>query len=105
MRPAGEIREALRAAFAEAGHSTWRDVLPACHVDTSAPSEVLMVRRTVENMVRAGELVKVGNDRQAGSRIVRTLYELAPRSGDTASECLDMLQDVTRGWLDGASDL
>lgn len=113
MRPAGEIRSALRAAFAERGHATWREVLPACPVNVASPAEVMLVRRTVENMVRAHELVAVGNSREAGSRVVRTLYELAPQYGGddagTASpwfgadhrSSLDLLQDVTRGWLDG----
>lgn len=109
-RPAGEIRSALRSAFSELGHATWREVLPACPVNAASPAEALLVRRTVENMVRAGELVRVGNSREAGSRIVRTLYELAPRAGADvdatpwchAVDCLDMLQDVTRGWLEGA---
>jgi hypothetical protein len=109
-RPAGEIRAALRSAFAELGHATWRQVLPACPVNATAPAEALLVRRTVENMVRAGELVAVGNSRAAGSRIVRTLYELAPRGGAGGGDapapwcgtmdCLDLLQDVTRGWLE-----
>lgn len=109
MRPAGEIREALRSAFAERGHATWREVLPACPVNPASPSGVLLVRRTVENMVRAGELVDVGTSRQAGSRIARKLYELAGPVGgahdgpwSTPGDSLDMLQDVTRGWLDGS---
>lgn len=107
MRPPGEIREALRAAFAERGHATWREVLPACPVNAASPSGVLLVRRTVENMVRAGELVDVGTSRAAGSRIARKLYELAdpglqPAPWCTAGEGLDALQDVTRGWLEGA---
>lgn len=102
MRPAGEIREALRAAFAEHGHATWREVLPACPVNAASPAEVMLVRRTVKNMVQAGELLDVGTSRQAGSRIVRTVYELAGPCEDVApaGDCLELLQDVTRGWLD-----
>lgn len=104
MRPAGEIRAALRAAFAERGHATWAEVLPACPVDSRSPSEVLLVRRTVENMVRSGELVKAGASKPAGSRAWRTVYELAdaddaPWSG-AAADSVALLQDVVTGWLD-----
>lgn len=110
MRPAGEIRAALRSAFAERGHATWREVLPACPVDVASPAEVMLVRRTVENMVQARELVNVGTSRQAGSRVARTLYELAAAQdgGQEARgtapgpvhEGLDALQDVTRAWAE-----
>lgn len=113
MRPAGEIREALRSAFAERSSATWREVLPSCPVNLASPAEVMLVRRTVENMVRAGELEQAGKSKAEGSRIWRTMYELTPRGGATgladmadapwcgsAAECMDMLQDVTRGWLD-----
>lgn len=104
MRPAGEIRTALRAAFAERGHATWAEVLPACPVNAQSPAEVRLVRRTVENMVRAGELVPAGTSKPAGSRVWRTLYELAepdsaPWSG-AATDSLALLQDVVTGWLD-----
>lgn len=107
MRPPGEIRMALRAAFASRGHATWNDVLPDCPVNAACMAEARLVRRTVENMVRAGELVAVGTSRAAHSRIARTLYELAPREDSAdlwsqSTDCMNMLQDVTRGWLDGA---
>lgn len=105
MRPAGEIRAALRSAFAERGHATWREVLPACPVNVAAPAEVMLVRRTVENMVQARELVNVGTSREAGSRVARTLYELAAAQDGQAPACavqagLDALQDVTRLWAE-----
>ena len=108
MRPAGEIRAALRSAFAERGHATWREVLPACPVNAHARSEVMLVRRTVENMVQAGELVRAGAAKTAGSRAWRAVYELA--AYDAANEAWasapgtghEALQDVTRGWLEGA---
>jgi hypothetical protein len=106
MRPQGEIRTALRSAFAERGPSTWAEVLPALPVNVAAPSEVRMVRRTVENMVQAGELVRAGHHKVAGSRVWRMMYELAaePDSVQHAPACyadsLCALEDVTRGWLD-----
>lgn len=107
-RPAGEIRSALRSAFSELGHATWREVLPACPVNAASPAEALLVRRTVENMVQAGELVRAGAAKAAGSRVWRAVYELA--AYDAANEAWtsapgtghEALQDVTRGWLEGA---
>lgn len=62
MRPAGEIRQALRACFPAQGQgvATWHDALRALAslgvVNPAAPSEARLVRRTVENMRAAGEL-------------------------------------------------
>ena len=112
MRPPGEIRSALRSAFAQCGDATWREVLPACPVNVASPAEVMLVRRTVENMVRAGELVNVGTSREAGSRIARTLYELAPPRGGAGDEAeideqttgvhssLDAIAELTRCWAE-----
>lgn len=80
MRSRSEIRLGVRAVFEQRGHATWREVLPLTGVNPRAPGEVLLVRRTVENMVRAGELVKVGVSRDAGSRVYRSLYELNPEA-------------------------
>lgn len=79
MRSRSEIRLGLRAAFEARGHATWREVLPAVGVNPSAPSEALLVRRTVENMARAGELVRVGSAKTAGSPTWLALYELCER--------------------------
>lgn len=101
MRPPGEIREALRSAFAVRGHATWAEVLPAVPVNLAAPSEVRLVRRTVENMVQAGELVRSGASKCAGSRVWRAVYELADADDAWAEPGtgVQALQDVTRGWL------
>ena len=105
MRPAGEIRAALRAAFAERGHATWAEVLPACPVHAGSRAEGALVRRTVENMVQSGELVRVGSDKTAGSRVWRAVYSLAgaddpPGPWCGSGESLALLQDVVTGWLD-----
>lgn len=86
-RSRSEIRVGLRAVFEQRGHATWREVLPAVPgVNPRSPGEVLLVRRTVENMVRTGELVKVGSSREAGSRIYRALYELAEPQPEAPAE-------------------
>jgi len=77
MRPRGEIREGLCAAFKERGASTWRDVLAAVPVCAQARSEVALVQRTVWNMVSSGELSAVGQVKVAGSQRWHALYELA----------------------------
>lgn len=109
MRPPGEIRTALRAAFAERGHATWGDVLRDCPVNASCAAEVRLVQHTVENMVRSGELIAVGRQKLAGARGWRRLYELAGAAqGGTAAQdvwagnvgrSLDALTDVTSCWL------
>ena len=72
MRPAGEIRAALRGWSPEAQPVTWRDALAylACVglVSASAPAEVRLVRQTVENMARSSELLEAGYVRAPGSR-------------------------------------
>lgn len=113
-RPRGEIRHALRSAFAARDHATWSEVLPAVPgVNCASRAEVTLVRRTVENMVQDGELVRCGSVRAASSGRWRVLYELAPlgdagcgssteASGRSTGDSLDMLQDVTRSWLAGS---
>ncbi len=80
MRPAGEIREALRGCFPERGQgvATWYDALNALGarqlVNPAAPGERKLVRKTVENMVQAGELQKAEPVRVPGSRRPMTGY-------------------------------
>lgn len=81
MRPAGEIRQALRAAFAEREHATWREVLGAVPgVNGASPAERALVRRTVVNMVHCGELVRCGAAKVAGSGRWHAVYGLAGAS-------------------------
>lgn len=101
-RSRSDIRAGLRAGFAQCGHGTWRDVLPMTGVDPRAPGEVLLVRRTVENMVRVGELVKVGSAKEAGSRIHRAIYELSDGQEQVSEEQDDptaRLADAMRGFM------
>ncbi len=80
MRPAGEIRAALREAFPPAGqgHATWRDALAVLAqrklVDPAAPSECRLVRQTVKNMRAAGELRPGPPVRVQGSRRPMVAY-------------------------------
>lgn len=101
-RSRSDIRAGLRAGFAQRGHGTWRDVLPMTGVDPRAPGEVLLVRRTVENMVRVGELVKVGIVKEAGSRIHRAIYELNDAREQVPEEQDDpttRMADAMRGFM------
>lgn len=106
MRPPGEIRVALRSAFAELQPCGWRDVLPHMPVNPRSPSEVLMVRRTVEHMVQAEELVPVGKQKLAGSRVWYQTYEMPQPEQQTAEqamrdECLRAIGAVTHAWRQG----
>lgn len=107
MRPPGEIRAALRTAFGDLQPCGWRDVLPAVPmVNVRSPAEVLLVRRTVENMVQAEELVPVGKQKRAGSRVWYQTYELPQPEQQTAEqcmrdECLRAIGAVTHAWRQG----
>lgn len=75
-RPLSPIVPALRCALdARLGCGaapTWRDLAADLHgqgvINAGAPSELLMVRRTVENMARRGELRAAQPVRVPGSR-------------------------------------
>lgn len=90
MRPAGEIRRALReAAKALLAESTpgvtWRDLaVHACIGHQAA-------RRTVGNMARAGELRPSGATRVPGVRRPMTTYTLPTPAPSTAPPALDAL--------------
>jgi hypothetical protein len=95
------MRERLAEAFEVKAPCTWRDVLPAAGIDPRSPSEVMLVCRTVKNMVRASDLVWVGRHKEPGSRVWRAMYEPKgwqdPQHAD-ASQALDALGQVTRNW-------
>lgn len=81
-RPRGELRSALALVFAAASKAmTWHgaaDQLVATQVLRSVgPSELKLIRRTVENMARAGELTPCGYACWPGSRRPLTLYRVA----------------------------
>lgn len=86
MRPAGELRQALRNAAPPMPADRGLPVTGASYLGLAealaqrgmlsmqAPSEVQLVHRTVKNMVQAGELRKVGDARVAGKRRKLGLY-------------------------------
>lgn len=104
-RPCGELRIAARAAYrraGDAGHAlTWRELAAELHalglLHVDAPSELRMLRRTVCNMVQAGELAPVAAVRVPGSRRAMTAYRLASAGGtDNATASLSSLM---ASWL------
>lgn len=103
-RPRSDIRLALLEVFAHAAPCGWRDVLPhLAHIglDPRSPSEALLVRRTVVNMARAGELVRVGSNKAAGRRVWHALYEPAepaPAQLCPRPEALSGLATVMSAW-------
>lgn len=101
MRPRSEVREAIAAAaqsIAEAGRSvTWRDLVPCVPgINPASPAEVRLVRRTVENMARSGELERVGRVPVPGSAKPMTGYK--PRSSGWVTQGHTLLDGVVRGW-------
>ncbi len=83
MRPPGEVREALRAAFAERGASTWQEVVPSvAGMSQHSRADLSLVRRTVCNMVVAGELVPAGHCKVAGSSRWHVIYEAVGAADD-----------------------
>lgn len=84
MRPPGEVRAALREVFALHGAAaTWQDVMqPLAErgvVGLLAPAEVRMVRATIKNMVKAGELRPAGLVQVPGSLRWQAVYVPAGR--------------------------
>lgn len=96
MRPRGEIRQALFTAaitlHEERGAFSWIDLAEKSQVGYEA------ARRTVVNMAAAGELVRVGSDKPAGSRVWVTLFE--PVCEEAASEASADLSAVVRSWTE-----
>lgn len=76
-RPRGEVREALLVLFRQAGVAgiTARCLFELLIAAGQAVT-YLLVRRTVENMVRQGELESVGREKRAGSMHWERVYAL-----------------------------
>ena len=100
----GQVRAALRAHVAqlEAGTPglTWRDLARALEalglINMAAPGEMLLVRRTVENMVRVGELPVLGEARRAWSRRPVKLYGAFRHPDDFAAADVAPLAEAMR---------
>lgn len=69
---------------------TWRGaaarLVEAGYLQSIAPGELRLVRRTVENMVRAGELARVGEVAVSGSRRPMVLFSLPVAPPSLAAE-------------------
>ena len=110
MRPRGEVRAALAGAFERLVRERglvaegtavdgvpWRDAAMAAQVGFEA------ARETVKNMTRAGELVRVGAKKAAGTNRWEGLYApavLAAEIGDTPQPWggIEALAQVMRDW-------
>lgn len=96
-RPRGEIRQALcgaaRSLHEERGSFSWVELAEKAQVGYAA------ARRSVDNMARAGDLVRVGYDKPAGSRVWVTLFEPAPEA-PSASDAEADLSAVVRCWAE-----
>lgn len=69
--------DAARTLIAETGPVSWCDIAARVPgINPAAPSEMKLVRWTVENLSRSGELAKAGNRAVPGSRRPHRLYLL-----------------------------
>lgn len=101
MRPAGEIRRALRAAAnalravaMDTGGITYRDLAVASQVGFDE------ARVATKNMVKEGELMPCGTRQVPGSRRPLTTY--MPASNDGAAHAGADLAQVLGGWASAA---
>ncbi len=99
MRPAGEIRQALRTALEalspeqRVGGVTYRDLGRTALVGFEE------ARKTVKEMARAGELRPVGARAEKGSRRSLTLYVPAANCERAYSSAL---HDLMNAWQQAA---
>lgn len=91
MRPPGDVRCALRRGFSELARTTgpvdWVAVLPLLEpmgINARSRADCRLVRNTVQNMVRSGELVCAAKHKAEGRRVWRSLYEPAAALVDVA---------------------
>jgi len=98
MRPRGEVRQAIANAIEHLGHAaTWKDLVPCVpDINPACPSELRLVRKTVENMAAAGELERAGRVRVPGSAKPMTAYK--PRGTGWVTQGHTLLDGVVRGW-------
>lgn len=73
-RPAGEIRQAIRSGIAERGPLTLAQLRDLPPLRQATPR---VVGSTVKNMVRGGQLVPAGRERQAHCTKWVAVYDLA----------------------------
>jgi hypothetical protein len=100
MRPRSEIRQTV-AAVAEQLHAqgnepTWRDIAQRVPgIDLRSPADARLVRKTVENMLDAGELEAAGRRQAPSGRVMRTVR---PRRSGWVHQGAAALDGVLRGW-------
>lgn len=99
MRPSGEIRQvmiqAAQVLAEKQGGATWRDMAQWA-LDQRVCVGIVAVRRTVENMARAGVLAPVDTVRRPHSR--RPMVRYAPRAENWATATTGSLDCVLRSW-------
>lgn len=87
----GELRQMLAQVFGAASEAmTWRaaaaELVAVGHLPSVGASELVMIRRTVENMARSGELMRCGDVRRPGScRPMATFRVFAPAEAPAAT--------------------
>lgn len=97
MRPRGEIRVALSAAalalapIAEAQGVTYLELAATARVGQDA------ARMTVKDMVKAGELVPIGDRRVPGKKRPLRTYAAKPAANDTGVQ--HSLGVAIHGWV------
>lgn len=96
MRPAGEVRVALRRAaealVAEKPGFTWRDAAQAAQVPFR------LARQAMRNMARAGELERIGTRSEPGVCRPMTLYAPARPAQRTSFALGASLEQALRRW-------
>lgn len=107
MRPRGRVRQALAEAArqlvaerigAPVRGGTWREMALLARDGVAAGVAFEHARRTVANMVRAGELVPVGQLQVPWSRRSMVAYAPAESHSTSAGERCAALTQVLRGW-------
>lgn len=92
MRPRGDCRRAIGSAAHALGRGTWRDLATAASVGFD------VARRTAENMVRDGQLVRAGTVSAPGASRPMTVY--APAAQPDGGCDGAALVAVVRCWAD-----
>lgn len=91
MRPRGEVREALaNAAKALGKGGTWRELAARAKVSLSK------ARQVIKDMVKAGELVAIGERREPHSKRPLAIYAYM---ANQASTCGGALQALMGAWV------
>lgn len=100
-RPRGEIRQTLLEVLTDTAALHWRAAAQAMHanaqhvaVNPASPADLRLVRKTMCNMARAGELARVGKASVPGSARPMTLFARIERQPSPGAE----LWAAVKGW-------